>query len=166
MWVAERYGIDAQALPSDDGIVLRIPETDQDAPGAEVVVFDPDEIEDIVTTEVGGSTDRQKIVSTIETMGDIKFASLPFGFTADRHLSKTMDDLIVVTLERSTGPAKTDPPYELGTEWKEVLPAGYVGPTHLVRPTLEANKRKHPDVMDEVIRLHYGTQCTAACKVH
>ena len=34
--LAERYGIDAQALPSDDGIVLRIPETDQDPPGAEV----------------------------------------------------------------------------------------------------------------------------------
>ena len=51
----ERYGIDAQALPGDDGIVLRIPETDQDPPGAEVVVFEPDEVEDIVTTEVGGS---------------------------------------------------------------------------------------------------------------
>jgi ATP-dependent Lhr-like helicase len=51
----ERYGIDAQALPGDDGIVLRVPETDQDPPGADVVVFDPEEIEDIVTTEVGGS---------------------------------------------------------------------------------------------------------------
>ncbi len=53
--LAERYGIDAQALSSDDGIVLRIPETDQDPPGADIVVFEPDEIEDIVTTEVGGS---------------------------------------------------------------------------------------------------------------
>ncbi|HJR36741.1 MAG TPA: crosslink repair DNA glycosylase YcaQ family protein, partial [Nocardioidaceae bacterium] len=51
----ERYGIDAQALPGDDGIVLRVPETDQDPPGAEIVMFEPDEIEDIVTTEVGGS---------------------------------------------------------------------------------------------------------------
>jgi ATP-dependent helicase Lhr and Lhr-like helicase len=51
----ERFGIDAQALPGDDGIVLRVPETDQDPPGADVVVFEPDEIEDIVTTEVGGS---------------------------------------------------------------------------------------------------------------
>ena len=51
----ERYGIDAQALPGDDGIVLRVPETDQDPPGADVVIFEPDEIEDIVTTEVGGS---------------------------------------------------------------------------------------------------------------
>ncbi|HSE70043.1 MAG TPA: crosslink repair DNA glycosylase YcaQ family protein, partial [Nocardioidaceae bacterium] len=51
----ERYGIDAQALPGDDGIVLRVPETDQEPPGAEVVMFEPDEIEDIVTSEVGGS---------------------------------------------------------------------------------------------------------------
>jgi ATP-dependent Lhr-like helicase len=53
--LAERYGIDAQALPSDDGIVLRIPETDQPPPGAEVLLFEPDEIEEIVTAEVGGS---------------------------------------------------------------------------------------------------------------
>ena len=51
----ERYGIDAQALPGDDGIVLRVPETDQEPPGAEVVVFEPDEIEEIVTSEVGSS---------------------------------------------------------------------------------------------------------------
>ncbi len=51
----ERYGIDAQALPGDDGIVLRVPETDQDPPGADVVMFEAEEIEDIVTTEVGGS---------------------------------------------------------------------------------------------------------------
>ncbi len=54
----ERYGVGdmaAQALASDDGIVLRVPETDQEPPAADVVVFDPDEIEDIVTTEVGGS---------------------------------------------------------------------------------------------------------------
>ncbi len=53
--LAERYGIDAQALPSDDGIVLRIPETDQPPPGAEIALFEPDEIEDLVTAEVGGS---------------------------------------------------------------------------------------------------------------
>ncbi|MBO9523923.1 MAG: ATP-dependent helicase [Nocardioidaceae bacterium] len=51
----ERYGVDAQAMAADDGIVLRIPETDQDPPGAELIAFEPDEIEDLVTTEVGGS---------------------------------------------------------------------------------------------------------------
>ena len=45
--LAERFGIDAQAMPSDDGIVLRVPETDQDPPGAEVLLFDPEEIEEI-----------------------------------------------------------------------------------------------------------------------
>ena len=51
----ERYGVDAQAMAADDGIVLRIPETDQDPPGAELIVFEPDEIDQLVTTEVGGS---------------------------------------------------------------------------------------------------------------
>jgi ATP-dependent Lhr-like helicase len=51
----ERYGVDGQAVASDDGIVVRIPDTDADPPGGEVVVFAPDEIEDLVTQEVGGS---------------------------------------------------------------------------------------------------------------
>lgn len=51
----ERYGVEAQALAADDGIVLRLPETDQDPPGADVLVFEPDEIAALVTTEVGGS---------------------------------------------------------------------------------------------------------------
>ncbi|HEY0903441.1 MAG TPA: ATP-dependent helicase [Marmoricola sp.] len=51
----ERYGVDAQAMAADDGIVLRIPETDQDPPGAELIVFEADEIEQVVTREVGGS---------------------------------------------------------------------------------------------------------------
>ncbi|GAB3655548.1 ATP-dependent helicase [Nocardioides korecus] len=51
----ERYGVDAQAMATDDGIVLRIPETDQEPPGAELIAFEPEELEQIVTTEVGGS---------------------------------------------------------------------------------------------------------------
>ncbi|SDS38407.1 ATP dependent helicase, Lhr family [Nocardioides scoriae] len=51
----ERYGLDAQAMATDDGIVLRIPETDQEPPGAELVAFEPDELEPLVTNEVGGS---------------------------------------------------------------------------------------------------------------
>ncbi|MFI2707539.1 ATP-dependent helicase, partial [Nocardioides sp. CER28] len=51
----ERYGVDGQAVASDDGIVIRIPDTEAEPPGADVVVFDPAEIEDVVTTEVGGS---------------------------------------------------------------------------------------------------------------
>ena len=50
-------------------------------------------------------------------------------FTKDRHLSKTEDDLIVVTLERKAGPAATDPSYQLGHEWSTPFarfPAGLV----------------------------------------
>ncbi|MGY2703085.1 ATP-dependent helicase [Nocardioides sp. HB32] len=51
----ERYGVDGQAVASDDGIVIRIPDTDAEPPGGDVIVFEPDEIEAIVTDEVGGS---------------------------------------------------------------------------------------------------------------
>nr|BFE87842.1 hypothetical protein GCM10020093_104430 [Planobispora longispora] len=50
----ERYGVDVQALHSDDGIVLRIPDTLSDPP-SDVAVFDAEEIERIVTEELGGS---------------------------------------------------------------------------------------------------------------
>ena len=51
----ERYGIDEKPTASDDGIVVRLPDTDDTPPGAELFVFDADEIETIVTAEVGGS---------------------------------------------------------------------------------------------------------------
>lgn len=51
----ERYGVDGQAVASDDGIVVRIPDTESEPPGGEVVVFEPEEIEQLVTQEVGGS---------------------------------------------------------------------------------------------------------------
>src|SRR5690606_5966471 len=51
----ERYGLDVQAIHADDGIVLRIPDTEDDPPAADLVAFDPDEIEQIVTEEVGTS---------------------------------------------------------------------------------------------------------------
>ena len=50
----ERYGVDGQAVASDDGIVMRIPDTDAEPPTGEVVVFEAEEIEQLVTTEVGG----------------------------------------------------------------------------------------------------------------
>ncbi|MPZ63295.1 MAG: DEAD/DEAH box helicase, partial [Propionibacteriales bacterium] len=51
----ERYGVEAQAMSGDDGIVIRVPETDADPPGADLCVLDPDEIEDLVTAEIGSS---------------------------------------------------------------------------------------------------------------
>jgi ATP-dependent Lhr-like helicase len=51
----ERYGVEASAVASDDGIVLRVPDTSGEPPPGDIVVFEPGEIEEIVTTEVGGS---------------------------------------------------------------------------------------------------------------
>ncbi|MBA3781530.1 MAG: DEAD/DEAH box helicase, partial [Nocardioides sp.] len=47
----ERYGVEGQAVASDDGIVVRIPDTDQDAPPGDLIVFSADEIDDLVTQE-------------------------------------------------------------------------------------------------------------------
>nr|WP_276611603.1 DEAD/DEAH box helicase [Cryptosporangium phraense] len=53
----ERTGLDVQALHSDDGIVLRLPDVTGDlaTPTADLALFEPDEIEPLVTDEVGGS---------------------------------------------------------------------------------------------------------------
>ncbi|MGQ5260124.1 ATP-dependent helicase [Micromonospora sp. ZYX-F-536] len=53
--LAERYGVDAQVMPSDDGIVIRLPDTADEPPGADVVVFEPDEIAQLVEESVGTS---------------------------------------------------------------------------------------------------------------
>ncbi|WP_442574665.1 Lhr family ATP-dependent helicase [Microbacterium sp. F51-2R] len=53
--IRERLGVDGSAVASDDGIIARIPDATAEPPGAELFVFDPDELEQIVTEEVGGS---------------------------------------------------------------------------------------------------------------
>jgi ATP-dependent helicase Lhr and Lhr-like helicase len=51
----ERYqDMDVQALHTDDGIVLRVPDTD-DPPPASMVEFEADELEPLITAELGGS---------------------------------------------------------------------------------------------------------------
>ena len=50
----ERFGLDVQAMHSDDGIVLRLPDSDE-VPHAELVLFEPDEVAPLVQAEVGGS---------------------------------------------------------------------------------------------------------------
>jgi ATP-dependent Lhr-like helicase len=52
--VRDRLGLEVQTMYTDDGIVVRLPEADE-APAAESVLFEPEEIEDLVVTEVGGS---------------------------------------------------------------------------------------------------------------
>ena len=56
----ERRGVEAQVASADDGIVLRLPDAlDPDGaevlPTAEDVLLDPDEVEQLVLAEVGGS---------------------------------------------------------------------------------------------------------------
>lgn len=57
----ERFGVDVQAMHGDDGIVFRLPDLEfEDGRGAgaellELVRLDPDEVHDLVTSEIGGS---------------------------------------------------------------------------------------------------------------
>ena len=53
--VRERYGYDGGAVAADDGIIVRLPDTDSEPPGAELFVFETSELEQLVTDEVGGS---------------------------------------------------------------------------------------------------------------
>ncbi|HEX3509737.1 MAG TPA: DEAD/DEAH box helicase [Solirubrobacteraceae bacterium] len=56
----ERYGIDCDAIWSDDGIVMHLPEIDADdveslPSAADMVLIDPEEVERAVVSELGGS---------------------------------------------------------------------------------------------------------------
>ena len=56
----ERFGVEADAIAADDGIVLHLPDLDADGveslPSAsELLLLDPDEVEQAVTGEIGGS---------------------------------------------------------------------------------------------------------------
>ncbi|WOQ69350.1 ATP-dependent helicase [Microbacterium limosum] len=53
--IRERLGVEGSAVASDDGVIARIPDAASDPPGAELFVFEPDELEQVVTDEVGGS---------------------------------------------------------------------------------------------------------------
>ncbi len=56
--IRDSFGVDAQVMHADDGIVLRLPDTDDEevARGVlDLIAVDPDEIERLVTAEVGGS---------------------------------------------------------------------------------------------------------------
>ncbi|MBF1680422.1 MAG: DEAD/DEAH box helicase [Rothia sp.] len=53
--IEERYGVDASVMASDDGLILRLPAMEDVPPGADLFIFDPDELEAIVTERVGDS---------------------------------------------------------------------------------------------------------------
>ncbi|NDB17977.1 MAG: hypothetical protein EB027_01655 [Actinobacteria bacterium] len=55
---AERFGFDAQVSHADDGVVLRIPDFADEFDTAQLLdcmTFDPDEVEDLINSLVGGS---------------------------------------------------------------------------------------------------------------
>jgi ATP-dependent Lhr-like helicase len=52
--IREEYGLESDAIWSDDGIIVHLPDADE-PPGADLVLIDPDELEDAVVAELGGS---------------------------------------------------------------------------------------------------------------
>jgi len=52
--IREEYGLESDAIWSDDGIIVHLPDADE-PPGADLVLIDPDELEDIVVNELGTS---------------------------------------------------------------------------------------------------------------
>jgi ATP-dependent helicase Lhr and Lhr-like helicase len=52
--IREEYGLESDAIWSDDGIIVHLPDADE-PPGADLVLIDPDELEDAVVSELGTS---------------------------------------------------------------------------------------------------------------
>ena len=53
--IIDRYGVDASVLAADDAIILRLPAMEDVPPGADLFLFDPEELEGIVTDSVADS---------------------------------------------------------------------------------------------------------------
>ena len=52
--IRDELDLEADAIWSDDGIVVHLPDADE-PPAADLVLLEPDEIEDLVVRELGGS---------------------------------------------------------------------------------------------------------------
>src|SRR5207253_1006615 len=50
----DERGLDPDAIWSDDGVILHLPDADE-APDADAVLFDPEEVEELVTKELGST---------------------------------------------------------------------------------------------------------------
>lgn len=107
------------------------------------------------------STEPDKVMAALESSpnGVNFFSTTPHKFEKGGRLSLSKGDIIGVTLERGAA-VRTNPGYELGTEFRRFHPPGYVGPTHFVRPNFEALVEKHPELMEIILKEKYGTQCT------
>lgn len=127
----------------------------------------------VKAVEDAKSIERDKVVAAIENGTERKFSGLGFRFAPDKHLARDPDDSVMVTFERNE-PTPTDPPYQLGREWEAGLKDLEFNPTHLVRPNLEANRRRYPEIVDTILKEGWGTQCTKLpngtlskeCKIH
>ena len=52
--IRDRFGLESDAIWSDDGIVVHLPDADE-PPSADLVMVEPDELEDLVVAELGSS---------------------------------------------------------------------------------------------------------------
>jgi ATP-dependent Lhr-like helicase len=52
--IRDEFGLESDAIWSDDGIIVHLPDADE-PPGADLVLIDPEELEDAVVRELGGS---------------------------------------------------------------------------------------------------------------
>ncbi len=52
--IRDQFGLESDAIYSDDGIIVHLPDAEE-PPGAELVMLEPDEIEDLVVAELGSS---------------------------------------------------------------------------------------------------------------
>jgi ATP-dependent Lhr-like helicase len=52
--IRDEAGLESDAIWSDDGIIVHLPEADE-PPGADLVLLDPDDVEDMVVAELGSS---------------------------------------------------------------------------------------------------------------
>jgi ATP-dependent Lhr-like helicase len=52
--IREQYGLESDAIWSDDGIIVHLPDADE-PPGAELIMIEPDEVEDAVVQELASS---------------------------------------------------------------------------------------------------------------
>ena len=52
--IRDQFGLESDAIYSDDGIIIHLPDAEE-PPGADMVMLEPDEIEDLVVAELGSS---------------------------------------------------------------------------------------------------------------
>ena len=67
---------------------------------------------------------------------------------------------MIISLEYESGPAQTDPPYQLGTEWTNTFKGLKYQPCWVPRPTVKMNAEIHPELVERLLAEGYGSQCT------